>query len=64
MQIDIISKAFNMTSEEFIENTIKNEINFVKTYLSLSKPKLNLEDYYKFEININELRKLILLEAI
>ncbi len=57
-QIDIISKALGMDPEDFIKFVLKNEIQCIKSYLNMSYPKENLEDYYKFEINIDELKKL------
>ena len=64
LEIDIISKAFNMKPEEFINLVIKEELRLIKNYLSWSYPKENLEDYYKFNINIDELRKLNLVEVV
>ena len=64
IQIDIISKAFNMTPQEFIDFVLLKEINYIKFLLTdFSNPKAELEDYFEFEINIDELKKLILVEA-
>lgn len=64
LQIDIISKAFNMAPKEFIDFVLIKEINYVKFLLEMSNPKAELESYYEFEINIDELKKLILIEEV
>jgi len=64
IQIDIISKAFNMSPEDFIKGAINNEIGFVKSTLELNNAKNDLEGYYKFEINMDTLIKLMLVGAI
>lgn len=64
LAINIISKAFNLGLEEFINLVLKKEIHFINCLLGRSYPKENLEDYYKFEIDIDELKKLILVEEI
>lgn len=65
IQIDIISKAFDMTPQEFIDYVLLKEINYIKFLLTdFSHPEAELESYYEFEINCEELRKLILVEAI
>lgn len=64
LKIDIISKAFNMNPKEFINFVLKEELRFIKNSFNFSYPKENLEDYYKFNINIDELRKLNLVGEI
>ncbi len=64
LQIDIVSKAFNMTPKEFIDFVLIKEIDYIKFLLEFSNPKTELEGYFGFEINIDELKKLILVEAI
>lgn len=65
IQIDIISKAFNMTPQAFIDYVLTKEINYAKYLLTdFSNPKAELEIYYEFEIDVDELKKLILIEAI
>ncbi|MHA1291370.1 MAG: hypothetical protein ACTSQJ_01730 [Promethearchaeota archaeon] len=64
IQIDIISKAFNMAPKEFIDNVITKELDYIKYLLEFSNSKEELESYYKFEINIDDLKKLILMEEV
>lgn len=64
VEIYIISKAFSISPGEFIKLALKNELHYIKGVLEAPYPKENLEDYYKFEININSLRKLILVEEV
>jgi len=63
-EIAIISKAFNLTSRDFLKYIIDKEIDYIKFLLELDNPKAELKEYYKFEINIDALKKLILVEAI
>ena len=63
-QIDIISKAFNIDQEAFVKLAIEHEIGFIKTTLGYNNVKNDLESYYKFEINVDKLKKLNLVEAI
>lgn len=49
LEIDLISKAFGMDQETFVKIAIEHEIGFIKS---------------TFEINMDELKKLILVEAI
>ena len=63
-QIDIISKAFNMDQEAFVKLAIEHETEFIKDTFGHNNVKNDLESYYNFEINIDELKKLILVEAI
>jgi len=60
-KIEIIAKAFNMTPGDFIKDAIKKEMGFIKSTLKRDNAKNDLESYYKFEINIDELKKLILM---
>lgn len=64
LQIEIISKSFKMTLGDFLNYVLIKEIEYVKFLLEMSNPKAELESYYEFEINIDELKKLILVEAI
>ena len=63
-EIAIISKAFNLTTKNFLKFIIKKEIDYVKFLFGLSNPKSELESYYEFEINIDELKRLILIEEV
>ncbi|MFW9878790.1 MAG: hypothetical protein ACFFG0_37400 [Candidatus Thorarchaeota archaeon] len=62
--IDIIAKAFNMTPKVFIGFVLNNELNQIRSILKSIHPKEELEDFYKREINIDELKKLILIEEV
>ena len=65
LQIDIISKSFKMTPQGFIDFVLTKAINYTKYLLTnFTNPKAELEGYYEFEINIEELKKPILVEAI
>ena len=64
LEIDIISKAFNMDRETFLKLIVEKEIDYIKCLLEFSNSKEELESYYKFEINMDELGKLILVEDI
>lgn len=64
LEIDLISKAFGMDQASFVKIAIENEIRFVKSTLELNNVKNDLESYYNFEINIDELKKLNLVGAI
>lgn len=64
IQIDIISKAFSVTPGDFIKLAIENEIGFIKSTFERNNVKNDLETYYGFEIDVNELKKLILVEVI
>lgn len=64
LEIDLISKAFGMDQEAFAKLAIEHEIGFIKDIFGFNNVKDDLETYYHFEINIDELRKLNLLEAI
>lgn len=64
LQIDIISKAFSVTPGDFIKLAIENEIGFIKSTFECNNAKNDLETYYGFEIDVNKLKKLILVEAI
>ena len=64
IQIDIISKAFSVTPGDFIKLAIENEIGFIKSTFEHNNVKNDLETYYGFEIDVNELKKLILVEVI
>ncbi|KKN61155.1 hypothetical protein LCGC14_0524500 [marine sediment metagenome] len=55
--INIISKAFNLSPGEFINLVLKNEIHFIRGCVGTNDSKENLEDYYQFEINIDELER-------
>ncbi|MHA1195771.1 MAG: hypothetical protein ACTSRH_04450 [Promethearchaeota archaeon] len=62
-EIQIISKAFDVSSENFIRIALENEIHFIKSTLEYNNAK-DLEDYYKRKINVDELLKLILMEVV
>ncbi|KKL89286.1 hypothetical protein LCGC14_1916170, partial [marine sediment metagenome] len=64
LELDIFSKAFNITPGEFVKMAIKNEIAFIKAFLEISYPREKLMDYYhfKFDINLYGLRKITLRE--
>lgn len=65
LQIDIISKAFNMTPQAFIDFVLTKKINYIKYLLTdFSNPKGELEEYFELEIDIDELKKLILIEEV
>lgn len=64
LEIDLISKAFGMARETFVKIAIEHEIGFVKSTFELNNVKNDLESYYNFEINMDKLKKLILVEAI
>lgn len=63
-EITIISKAFNMTPGAFLKYVVDKEIDYAKHLLEMSNPKAELESYYEFEINFDELKKLILIEEV
>ncbi|KKN63006.1 hypothetical protein LCGC14_0506460 [marine sediment metagenome] len=65
-EIVIISKAFRMTPNKFIEIVLIKEIDYIKSQLDSAFPKEELEDYNNSEvpiIDVKELKKLILLEG-
>jgi len=64
LEIDFISKAFGMDQETFVKIAIEHEIGFIKSTFELNNVKNDLETYYGFEIDVNKLKKLILVEAI
>ena len=65
IQIDIISKSFNMKPQAFIDFVLTKEINYTKYLLTdFTNPKGELEDYFELEIDIDELKKLILIEEV
>jgi len=64
LEIDIISKAFNMTPKGFIDFVLNKELDYIKYLFELMHPKEELEEYYEREINIDELKKLILTEEV
>lgn len=64
LEFDIISKAFDMELKDFINIAITHEIHYIKSTFSFKRSKEQLEFYYKRNINMNELKKLILVEEI
>ena len=64
IEIDIISKAFNMTPKGFIDFVLNKELDYIKYLFELKHPKEELEEYYEREVNIDELKKLILVEEV
>ena len=64
LALDISSKAFNMTPKDFIDFVLVKEMNYIENLLTFTHPKEELEDYYEREINIDELKKLILIEEV
>ncbi len=62
--IDIIAKAFGWTPKKFIQYNIKKDISFVQRYNNPIFPN-DLNEYYNIKkIDLEELKKLILLEEI
>lgn len=64
LELDIISKAFGISPGEFIDFVLKKELDYVKYLFELTHPKEELEDYYERKINLDELKKLILVEEV
>ena len=64
LKLDIISNAFNTAPQSFISSVLLKEMDYIEVLLSFTNPKGELEDYYEQEINIDELKKLFLVEEI
>ena len=64
LKLDIISNAFNTAPQSFISSVLLKEMDYIEVLLSFTNPKGELEDYYEQAINIDELKKLVLVEEI
>lgn len=58
-KIEIISKAFGMDPEEFIKIALLHEIHYISDCITFEHAKEELEFYYKREINMEEIKKLL-----
>ncbi len=64
LKLDIISNAFNTAPQSFISSVLLKEMDYIEVLLSFTNPKGELEDYYEQAINIDELKKLVLVEEV
>ena len=62
--IDIIAKAFNWTPKQFIQYSIKKDIDFIQQYSQMAFINDLYEHYNIEKIDLEELKKLIFLEEI
>ena len=58
-KIEIMSKSFGIDPEQFIKIALNHEIHYISSNLDSKDPQDIFETYYKREINMSELKKLI-----
>lgn len=64
MNLHIIAKGLNMDLNQCLLFILRKEVKFLKDNVLQDNAKNDLETYYNFEINLDDLKKLILIEEV